>query len=175
MYPHVDRRCSGLCLEENYWGIKNDGESKTAWLLPQALCPSWLQLPWNGAGWLADNCLGRDGKYAGLRARPQAPWRPGGTLFSECPSDNNLNPSNGSCLPGWTCLCPGTRESRRQNKGSVTDSILYRHAILIGTNLGPAGTETVSRNSTGYHGDCQILKGLWSGRFLSISQPLLSH
>ena len=141
----------------------------------RALCPSWLQLPWNGAGWLACNCLGRDTRYAGLRALLHAPQRPGGTLFSECPSDNNPNPSDVSCLPSWTCLYAGTQESGRQNKGSVTDSALYYRVILIGTHLGPAGREIVSRNSTGYHGDCQILKGLSGGRFLSRSQPLLSH
>lgn len=150
-------------------------ERDTAWRLPQALCPSWLQLPWNGAGWLACNCLGRDRKYAGLRALWHAPQGPGGTLFSECPSDNNLNPSDVSCLPGRTCLSTGTQESRRQNKGSVTDSALYELVILIGTNLRPAGRETGSRNSTEYHGDCQILKGLRGGRFLSTRQPLLCH
>lgn len=143
--------------------------------LCRALCPSWLQLSWNGAGWLACNCMGRDRRYAGLRARLHALQRLGGTLFSECPSDNNLNPSAVSCLPSWTCLHTGTQESGRQNKGSVTDSARYYRVILIGTNLEPAGREIVSRNSTEYHGDCQILKGLWGGRFLSRSQTLLSH
>lgn len=110
--------------------------------------------------------MGRDRRYAGLRARLHAPQRLGGTLFSECPSDNNLNPSAVSCLPSWTCLHTGTQESGRQNKGSVTDSARYYRVILIGTNLEPAGREIVSRNSTEYHGDCQILKGLWGAWYI---------
>lgn len=46
---------------------------KNTWLLPQARCPSWLWLPWNGAGWLGCNCLGRDMRYAGLRALKHTP------------------------------------------------------------------------------------------------------
>lgn len=63
--------------------------------------------------------------------------RLGRTLFSECPSDNNLDPKDASCLPNWTCPCSGTQKSRTQNKGPMTDSVLRLHVTLTETSLGP--------------------------------------
>lgn len=78
------RHCSDSPnLEENVYGIKKDGRRRNTWLPPQELCPSWLWLPWNGAGWLGCNSPGRDMRYACLRALQHTlPGREGLCLVS---------------------------------------------------------------------------------------------